>query len=60
MKKDLLRIGAALALLISIVGLGADVSLGKARPRTVASCSPIDVQRAVDAAPIGGTVTLPS
>src|SRR3989442_985759 len=60
MKQDLLRIGAALALLISIVGLGAGVSLGRVRARTVASCSPIDVQRAVDAAAIGGTVTLPS
>src|SRR5262245_34123994 len=60
MGRNLLRTGATLTLLIAILGLFSGTSLGRGRTRTVASCSPIDVQRAVDAAPIGGTVTLPS
>ncbi len=60
MKRDLLRIGAALTLLISFLGLVSGTSVGRVRARVAASCSPTDVQRAVDAADIGGTVTLPS
>src|SRR5262245_41782434 len=60
MNPRLLRIGATGTMLISILALFSGTSLGRARARNAASCSPFDVQTAVDASDIGGTVTLPA
>jgi len=61
MNPRLLRVGATLTLLVSILALFSGTSLGRVpRARSAASCSPLDVQNAVDAVDIGGTVTLPA
>src|SRR5262245_4994648 len=60
MRRNLVRIGTTLTLLIAILGLFSGTSLGRSRVRLAASCSPLDVQKAVDAAAFGDTVTLPA